>query len=509
MKTIGARRYQILEMYLSLVVAYGLLALVVAVPLGALAASAITAFIAGVFNFDSGGLELPPRVVVLEAAVAILIPLTAAVWPIWRGTGITVQEAVHDFGISSVAARGKVDRWVDAFLARFKSLPRPVVLSLRNTFRRKGRLLLTLMTLTVAGTVFMAVFSVRSSLYSTLDEAMDYFHYDIGVAFTQSYRASRIEQEVMRVPGVKAVETWGFASGRVLKDAQKSSEDEASKNVFVMAPPVNTKMIKPRIIEGRWLIDGDENALVVNTDVVKDRPELKIGGPAVIKVGTRRIQFTVVGIARSTLTGPFAFTPYDWFAGAIQETGRARSAQIITESTKTEDQSAVGRALEEHLKKNSLHVHHVDVIWETKDRIRAQFDIITNFLMIMAVLLAIVGALGLTGTMAINVLERTREIGVMRAIGASSLHVGQIFVVEALCIGVLSWLTGLILAAPVAALLSNRVGVLFLETPLSFTFSFLGAGIWLVLSVALSVTASLLPAWNAARLSVRDVLSYE
>ncbi|MBP2667290.1 MAG: macB 8, partial [Firmicutes bacterium] len=455
------------------------------------------------------GLEVPLRVLVLEAAVAILVPLAAAVWPIWRGTGVTVREAVHDFGISSVSARGMVDRWVDASLARLRNLPRPVVLSLRNTFRRKGRLTLTLMTLTVAGTVFMAVFSVRSSLYATLDEAMDYFHYDIGIAFTKSFRSSRIEQEVMRVPGVKAVETWGFSSGRVLKDARKESEDEASKNVFVMAPPLNTKMIKPRIIAGRWLMDGDENALVVNTDVVKDRPELKVGGPAVIKIGNRRIQFTVVGIAQSTLTGPFAFAPYDWFSGAIQETGRARSAQIVAESTKAKDQSELGRALEEHLKKNSLRVHHVDVIWETKDMIRAQFDIITNFLMIMAVLLAVVGALGLTGTMGINVLERTREIGVMRAIGASSLHVGLVFVVEALCIGVLSWLTGLILAAPVAALLSNRVGVLFLEAPLSFSFSFLGAGIWLVLSVVLSVAASLLPAWNAARLSVRDVLSYE
>ena len=509
MKTIGARRDQILEMYLSLVVVYGVLSLIVAVPLGALAAGGITAFISGVFNFDSGGLEVPPRVLVLEAAVAILVPLAAAVWPIWRGTGVTVREAVHDFGISSVSARGKVDRWVDASLARLRNLPRPVVLSLRNTFRRKGRLALTLMTLTVAGTVFMAVFSVRSSLYATLDEAMDYFHYDIGIAFTKSFRSSRIEQEVMRVPGVKAVETWGFSSGRVLKDARKESEDEASKNVFVMAPPLNTKMIKPRIIAGRWLMDGDENALVVNTDVVKDRPELKVGGPAVIKIGNRRIQFTVVGIAQSTLTGPFAFAPYDWFSGAIQETGRARSAQIVAESSKAKDQSELGRALEEHLKKNSLRIHHVDVIWETKDMIRAQFDIITNFLMIMAVLLAVVGALGLTGTMGINVLERTREIGVMRAIGASSLHVGLVFVVEALCIGVLSWLIGLILALPVAALLSNRVGVLFLEAPLSFSFSFLGAGIWLVLSVVLSVAASLLPAWNAARLSVRDVLSYE
>lgn len=509
MKTVGARQDQILAMYISLVIAYGLLALLVAVPLAALAASAITAFIAGVFNFESGGLEFPIQVVLLEAVIALAVPLAAAIWPIWRGTGVTVREAVCDFGIRSVTARSKLDGRIDAALSRLGSLPRPVLLSLRNTFRNKGRLLLTLMTLTVAGTVFMAVFSVRASLYATLDEAMDYFHYDIGVAFTQSYRASRIEQEARRIPGVKALETWGFASGRVLRDAKKSSEDEASKNVFVLAPPIHTALIKPRIIEGRWLMDGDENALVVNTDVVKDRPELKVGGPAVIKVGMRRIQFTVVGITQSTLTGPFAFAPYDWFSGAIQEAGKARSVQIVTQSTQAEDQTAVGRALETHFKKNSLRVDHVDVIWETKNRIRAQFDIITNFLMIMAVLLAAVGALGLTGTMAINVLERTREIGVMRAIGASSQHVGWVFIVEALCIGVLSWLSGLVLALPVAALLSNRVGVLFLETPLSFSFSLMGAGIWLALSVVLSVAASLLPARKAARLSVRDVLSYE
>jgi putative ABC transport system permease protein len=127
----------------------------------------------------------------------------------------------------------------------------------------------------------------------------------------------------------------------------------------------------------------------------------------------------------------------------------------------------------------------------------------------MAVLLAVVGALGLTGTMGINVLERTREIGVMRAIGASSLEIAKVFVVEALGIGFLSWLLGALLAVPVAAVLSYQVGVLFLRAPLAFSFSFLGVGFWLGLSVVLSVLASLLPAWNATRLSVRDVLSYE
>lgn len=509
MKVIGARRGQILRLYLMLVAAYGVLALVVAAPLGVLAASGVTGFMAGLFNFDSGGLELPARVILLEMAVAIVIPLVAALWPIWRGTAVTAREAISDFGISESAAKSRIDQWVNAWLERLTTLSRPTLLSLRNTFRRKGRLALTLLTLTVAGTVFMGVFSVRSSLYATLDQALDYFNYDISVSFSQSYRASRIEQEVMRVPGVKTVETWGFTSGRILRDERKVSEDEASKNVFILAPPVDSAMIRPRIIEGRWLLEEDENAIVVNSEVIKDNPQLKIGRSAVLKAGNRRLLCSVVGIAQTTMTGPIVYAPYEWLTRAVQEAGRARSVQVIAASAEPEAQSVLGRTLEEHFKRHNLRVKNVDITWATKKRIRAQFDIITAFLIVMAVLLAVVGALGLAGTMGINALERTREIGIMRAIGASSLDIGRIFVVEALCIGGISWLAGVLLALPVAALLSMQVGMLFLQSPLAFSFSFLGMGIWLGLSVVLSVAASLLPAWNAARLSVREVLNYE
>lgn len=509
MKAIGARRDQILRMYLVLVSAYGVLALVVAAPLGALAASAVTGFMAQVFNFDSGGLELPPQVILLESAAAVVVPVVAAIWPIWRGTGVTVREAVSDYGIGNVTGKGRLDSLVERLLSLTKGLSRPVLLSLRNTFRRKWRLVLTLLTLTVAGTVFMAVFTIRSSLYTTLDDALDYFRYDISVGFTQNYRATRIEHEVLQIPGVKAVEPWGFTSGRILRDERKQSEDDASKNVFILAPPVDTKMIQPKIIEGRWLLPDDESALVVNSEVLKDSPELKVGSSVVLKIGNRKLKFTVVGIAKSTLTGPIVYSPYTWFTGAIQEAGGARSVQIVAQSSNPQDQTSLGRKLEEHLKNNNLRVQNVDITWEQKERIKSQFDILTAFLLMMAVLLAIVGALGLMGTMGINVLERTREIGVMRAIGASSIDIGRIFVVEALCIGVLSWLLGLMLALPVAALLSYQVGVMFLQSPLAFSFSFLGVGIWLVLSMVLSIAASLLPARNAAKLSVREVLGYE
>jgi putative ABC transport system permease protein len=124
-------------------------------------------------------------------------------------------------------------------------------------------------------------------------------------------------------------------------------------------------------------------------------------------------------------------------------------------------------------------------------------------------LVAAVGSLGLMGTMSINVLERTREIGVMRAIGASDGLVLKIFMVEGIFIGGLSWLMGTAAALPISKLLSNAVGLAFIDTPLSFTFSTTGALIWLGIALILAAVASFLPAWNASRLTVREVLAYE
>jgi len=146
---------------------------------------------------------------------------------------------------------------------------------------------------------------------------------------------------------------------------------------------------------------------------------------------------------------------------------------------------------------------------QTRDNIEYQFAILVVFLAIMAVLLAVVGGLGLMGTMSINVLERSREIGVMRAIGASNGAMLQIFLVEGLLIGTLSWVLGALLSLPISKLLSDVIGNAFMRAPLSFTFSANGALEWLALVAVLSTLASFLPAWRAMRLSVRQVLAYE
>ena len=123
-------------------------------------------------------------------------------------------------------------------------------------------------------------------------------------------------------------------------------------------------------------------------------------------------------------------------------------------------------------------------------------------------IIAVVGGLGLAGTMSINVLERTREIGVMRAIGASNGSVRQIVVVERVLIGVLSGLIGAALAVPISILLSNAIGTMLLRDPLFYTFGWLGLAIWFGLVILIATLASVLPAMRAARLTVREVLAY-
>src|SRR5829696_871797 len=164
MKSIGARSRDIVGMYLVTVLAFGLLSLFVAVPLGVLGAWALSNFFAGLFNFDISSVGVPPMVLGLQIMAGLLVPLLAALWPVLSGTRITVREAIsgHGLGKGRYGTSG-----IDRILGRIRFLSRPLLLSLRNTFRRRGRLVLTLSTLVLGGAMVIGVLSVRSSLLKT------------------------------------------------------------------------------------------------------------------------------------------------------------------------------------------------------------------------------------------------------------------------------------------------------------------------------------------------------
>jgi putative ABC transport system permease protein len=133
----------------------------------------------------------------------------------------------------------------------------------------------------------------------------------------------------------------------------------------------------------------------------------------------------------------------------------------------------------------------------------------TIFLLIMSGLTALVGSISLTGTMGMNVMERTREIGVMRAIGATDRQVKGLVIVEGVIIGLISWIFAALLAFPISMLMSYILNTAIFGVAGETAFTAIGFIIWVAIVIVLSVVASIIPANNAARLTIREVLAYE
>ena len=145
----------------------------------------------------------------------------------------------------------------------------------------------------------------------------------------------------------------------------------------------------------------------------------------------------------------------------------------------------------------------------TQQRNVLLFTVVVAFLILMALLLAAVGGLGLASTMSINMLERVREVGILRAIGASNVSVRQIVLAEGIAIAVVSWGVGTALSFFTSPIFSRELGLALIKIPLRYQYSFAAAGIWFFILLAIAIVASLGPARTAVRMTVREVLAYE
>lgn len=505
MKTIGGRRGQIMGIYLVQIFVFGLVAFAIAQPLSSWIAYQLLQAIASAINIVLQGYRVIPEVVWLQLVMALVVPQLAGFIPILQGTRITPVEALSGYSQSHPPSSGG---WINQLIHNLRSLPRPLLLSLRNTFRRRGRLILTLLTLTLGGTVFIATFNTQDALTSYIDRIGRYFLADVNLTLKGSFRIDEVEALVKAVPGVQAVEAWaGSTAEMILPDGSKSEQ------VSLVGPPADSPLIRPVLLQGRWLIPGDQNALVVNERFQELFPGLKTGDILRAKIAGKETDLVVVGFFQMAgKSGGFlAYTSYDFLSRQIHQTNRASSFRVTADrkGLPLEDQLALGRAIEARLKDRGYPVAQIEAGHSLTATTASGLNILTAFLLVMAMLTAIVGSIGLAGTMSMGVLERTREIGIIRAIGASDGAVIRLVMIEGVLIGLMSWLFGTLLSFPVSALMSNAIINALFGAAAQFSFTPTGVILWLAVVLVLSILASVLPARSAAHLTIREVLAYE
>ncbi len=504
MKTVGANRFQIVIVYLVLILIYSAIALALSLPLSYEIAYRLVAFLAERINFNLQPRHMVPNAIYAQVLIAFLVPLGAGFVPIMQGTRITIQEALSGVGKNAVDDQGRFYKW----LARIRGMSRPLMISLRNTFRRRVRLVLTLITLTLGGAIFISTFNVRGSLDAYVLRLRRYFIADVNLTFNRPYRLGNVSRDVGSVPGVSAVEGWAAARAELVQ-----SDGTSGEAVQLLAPPQGSKLLEPIVLKGRWLVPGDQSAITLSELFMEKFPDLRVGDTIELKVNGDSSHWVVVGFFQfaGKSGGLFAYTNYDELARLTRSPGRSTVFRVVAQGGQHSlaEQNALGQKVEKRLEELGYQVADVRAGQSLQESTSKGLNILTTFLLIMALLMAIVGSIGLMGTMSLNVLERVREIGVMRAIGASDRAIASMVMVEGMIIGLISWLLGCLLSVPISKLMSDAIsGAIFGATSI-FTFTPTGILIWFALVMILSALASLLPARNAASLTIREVLSYE
>ncbi len=517
MKLVGASRNQVLQMYMVLILSFCLIALGIAVPLGGQGAYWLAGYIADQINFALMGYRIVPLALIVQIIVGLAVPLLAGFVPVLNGSKISVVRALSDNQMLEEAkpepVEAKKETIIEKISLRFTKLlskrnihiPRPLLISFRNTFRRKGRLILTLFTLTMAGAIFIAVFNVRVTLFDYMDGIANYFRADVTIDFDQPYRLKDITNRVLAIPGVAKIEGWAYASAEAI-----NLDESLAENITILAPPSDSTMVTPNLVTGRWLIPGDEKALALSEQIYESFPNIKPGDKIRIKVYGKKEEWTVVGIFKFVpQEGTFAYGTYEYISKITHQNNRSFSYRIMLDDHSKQNQEEMGAFIDAYFQNNGYNVDQVRTGDSTLSSATESLNILITFLLIMAILTAVVGSMGLTGTMGMNVLERTREIGVMRSIGAVDRAIMQTVIIEGMAIGGISWLLGAFLSVPITYVLSDIVSLAVFESPIKVVFTATGFLIWFLVVLILSALASLLPARNAASLTIREVLAYE
>ncbi|MBI1752630.1 MAG: FtsX-like permease family protein [Acidobacteria bacterium] len=495
MKTIGARQGQIALLYAALVVAIGVSAIILAIPSGLAGAGVLARAVANLLNFTITNATVPAWVFSIQAMAGILVPLSAAYVPIRRASRLTVREAMDQYGVSPESLRVRTARFPWA---------------LRNALRRPTRLALTLGLLAAGGAMFMTALNVSQSWERNIAKVYETRFYDVEVRFHEP-QTDRIINRVKEVPWVRSVEAWGYSPSAFSRpgevDVVRTYPDRGHASFAMMAPPANTKLVAFPLRSGRWLQPGDTDAMVFNHAAAAMRPNLRVGDRVDLSLEGKQTSWRLVGIVEEIGAAGVAYVTDQAFMRVAGTEGKARMLRVATTAGTPEFRTSVIRSIERRLAEDGAGVETTWPLAELRTAMGDHIVILIRSLIAMAAVMAIVGALGLSATMGVSVLERTREFGIMKTLGATPNRIKHLVIAEAAFIGALSWIAALALSIPLTAWLDRLIGNLGFVAPLPFIVAPAAILTWLVLIGLVSLVATLVPSSRASRTSVIQALA--
>ncbi|MBI5959890.1 MAG: ABC transporter permease [Chloroflexi bacterium] len=516
MKSVGASRWDSFIIYAGIAALYGIIGTIPGVILGVIVGSQMAIALAPLASTLIEGFNISSLGVLVGVVMGIMVPLIAAIIPVFNGTRVTIREAMTDLGISAKWGSGPTARLI-------KGLPFPITVrqALSNVVQKKGRLVLTGITLTLAVAAFMGVFAVFSSVTNEIDKLYNTFNYDILIIPTEGQDYAQVKDLVLGVEGTKdltagvgfGVEILDLSGSPIIIGSTGSNELEA----FGYDPA--SDIFEITYDSGSGWDDDPARAGLVLTSKAAEGLNKSVGDRIIISAGGRSAAYEIIGL----MSYPAEFALMKWqdlaqLAGFVTNdngtpndfTDDVPLPNVFFVQLDQEGQSATAVSdqvdlISEQLVQSGIMAEFVNQVQDKEEAI----DGIMTFNMIFQLtsgVMAAVGAIGLLATLSMAVFERQKEIGVMRSIGARSSVIISQFEIEGILIGFMAWLA----AVPLSYLLAvTLMGALEFDDFIQFSYPIsvllLGLGGMMVIAIA----ASLWPSLAAARKTVSEILRYQ
>jgi len=493
LKAIGANSWQILQLYLIEGLLYGLAGTILGILAGFGGGKILLEFLGNLLNFQVEGFFFQWNALILGLVVGIFVSVAATLLPAWRGTTIPVREALDSYGISNSYGKS----WLEQFLTRLRMFPPLVAMALRNLTRRKARNLVTFGVISLSCAAFLASQSTSASVDKTAESFYRLYLTDAWVSFGIGRLDNQFVASLRTVEGVELAEPWARARGII----RASSAD-------IFGVPHDTQIYRKSILSGRWFTNS-ENGVVAISNVLADAKDIKLNDIIQLEINRKLYRYTVIGILDDStryLTSVALGKVFMPLEEAERVMGHQSLADYFTITTTQKDPAFVDKTLRAIEQRFRTLQPTTITAYSDRQIIEQISQSLKLLLYAMVVLIALVGALGVVNTITLNVLERRREIGVLRSLGASDRSMVQLFLTEGLFLGVLGFFAGALLGYPLARLIVNLISQA--TFPIEFLFDWQIVLFTFIFALVLSAFASLIPALGAARVKTGVILRY-
>jgi putative ABC transport system permease protein len=511
MKAIGGSSVRIGRLYLAMTLVVAGAATLLALPSGILLGRVLAPNALGFLGIEPASLAPAWWTYPVFLAAGLVLPVALALVPLVRTSRTTVRAAIDHRGLG---ANPRVATGLLARLGRLRVLDRGLLMALRNTTRRPARFLLSVGLLASAGMMFVAGVSARDGMAAVSQESTDQLRWDVAVQLADPISTHALAGVVQRAPGVDRVEGWTITQASLAGAGEipisRTYPDQGHGRLQVTAIPAGTTMFTlPTLREGRWLQPQETGAVVLNqVTLANSELDIQTGDTVELSVQGEPTSWRVVGIAEERGATSSAYVTAEGLADVLDQPLWSNTLRIATSSHDRPARDAAAEAARELLTGAGVEALSASTADRQEAVTGGHLEPILAILLATALPMGIIGCIGLASTMGANTLERTREFGVMHAIGARPKAVRRIVVAEGVLIALASCLLAVIPALGLTAAIGALLGNTFMYAPLPFRISILAAAVWTVLVILGALLATEAAATRASRLTIREALAY-